>query len=288
MNRPTPFITGILFALLAALGLGAITTQAKLIYADGGNALTFMLARFLISSLIFGIAIWLTGQKFKLPRESRLTTLMVGAVWSGVMIFYLLSVETISVSIAVLILYTYPILVMLIAIIKGQLKPSLPLILLFITAFTGLAFALLNGEFEIRGVGLIFAVLAGLGATYTFIAGAKVAPQTNPLVLTFWISLIGLVIIIPLVITDFSLPTSLSGLLSLAAATLFYVIAILCQFQALARLNAATAAFFLNLEPVVSILLAAIVLGEVLSTPQLVGVVMVLAAIAAMSRFKIQ
>jgi len=46
---------GIVFALITACGLGAITTQAKLFYAEGGNALTLMLVRFVASTLLFGL-----------------------------------------------------------------------------------------------------------------------------------------------------------------------------------------------------------------------------------------
>ena len=72
----------------------------------------------------------------------------------------------------------------------------------------------------------------------------------------------------------------------LGAATLFYIIAILCQFQALARLPAATAAFILNLEPVVSILLASIILKEQLSNLQWLGVILVISVLVASVRIK--
>ena len=41
--------------MTTACGLGAITTQAKIFYVDGGNALTLMLARFVVSTLVFGL-----------------------------------------------------------------------------------------------------------------------------------------------------------------------------------------------------------------------------------------
>ena len=96
--------TGVIFALITAAGLGAITTQAKIIYADGGNAMTVMFTRFLISTLIFGLLIALRRQSFKVDRPLRLPVAVIGLVWSAAMICYLLSVESISVSLAVLLL----------------------------------------------------------------------------------------------------------------------------------------------------------------------------------------
>ncbi|MDH5354691.1 MAG: DMT family transporter [Gammaproteobacteria bacterium] len=276
MLKAYPYRSGVLFALVTAIFLGSITTQAKLYYAEGGNAMTLMLARFFISTLVFGLAVFLRREAFNIARSERSGVFSVGLVWSAAMVFYLLSVESMSVSLAVLILYAYPLVVLLYSIITGNLQPSLRLVLLFLAAFSGLYLALSTGTIKLDYKGLIFAVLASLGAAFTFIKGAKVAPLLKPLVMTFWINLIGLVMIVPLVISSFTLSTSSTGHRALAIATVFYVIAILCQFQALARLPATMAALILNLEPVVSILLAVIILKEHLDPLQWLGVALVI------------
>jgi len=279
MNSVKPLRTGIVFALITAICLGAITTQAKIFYADGGNAMTLMLTRFLVSTLSFGLLITFRHRVFNIDRRQRLPVFLLGFIWSGSMICYLLSVESISVSLAVLVLYTYPLLVLVYSVLRRQVSPSPVLISIFCLAFLGLYLALSSGSAKLDSSGLLFASLAGLGAAYTFIRGARIAPQLNPLVITFWVNAVGLAMIVPLVYTQFSLPTAGSGLIALAAATLFYVIAILCQFEALARLPATTAAFILNLEPVVSILFAAIILQEHLDGLQWLGVGLVISVL---------
>jgi drug/metabolite transporter (DMT)-like permease len=104
--------------------------------------------------------------------------------------------------------------------------------------------------------------------------------------MTFWINTAGLLLILPLMPGNFSLPAAAGGWLAMLLATAFYLVAILSQFQALARLPAARAAFLLNLEPVVSILLARLVLDEVLSPLQWFGVVLVVSMIALSLRFR--
>jgi len=287
MNSVNPIRTGIIFALITAIGLGAITTQAKIFYAGGGNAMTLMLTRFLLSTLVFGLLIAFRQGKFKLDRHQRLPVFMLGFIWSGSMICYLLSVESISVSLAVLVLYTYPLLVLVYAVLRRQVSPSPALISVFCLAFLGLYLALSSGSVKLDITGLLLASLAGLGAAYTFIKGARIAPLLNPLVMTFWVNTIGLAMIVPLVYTQLSLPTASIGFIALAAATLFYVIAILCQFEALARLPATTAAFILNLEPVVSIILAAVILQEHLDGLQWLGVVLVMSVLFIAIRFTV-
>lgn len=270
---------GILLALAAAVCLGSITTQAKLFYAEGGNALTLMLVRFLFSTLAFGFLIFIRRRSFAISKGNRLSIFLVGGIWSAAMIFYLLSVETISVSVAVLVLYTYPVLVLLYAVLRRQLPPSFRLISLFLLAFAGLYLALSGGDNVYEITGLSFAALAAFGAAFTFITAARVAPLQSPLVMTFWINLTGLAMVLPLVYANFTLVTSISALTAITIATAFYIIAILCQFQALARLPASTAALILNLEPIVSILLAVSILDEHLGLLQWFGVILVICVV---------
>ncbi len=285
MNSIKSIHAGIVFALITAISLGVITTQAKIYYAVGGNAMALMLTRFLISTLVFGLLIAFRRRSFKIGRHQRLPVLMLGFIWSGSMICYLLSVESISVSLAVLILYTYPLLVLAFSVVRRQIPTSPLLISIFCLTFLGLYLVLSSGSADLDPDGLLFASLAALGAAYTFINGARIAPHLNPLVMTFWINAAGLAMIVPFVYTQFSLSTATIGLIALAAATLFYLVAILCQFETLARLPATTAAFILNLEPVVSILLAAIILQEHLSGMQWLGVALVVSGLFVVIRY---
>ena len=275
-----------LFALVTACGLGAITTQAKIFYADDGNALTLMLARFATSALIFGLLLLFKRGSFRVDSGLRRPLFLLGIVWSGAMICYLVAVETISVSLAVLILYFYPLLVLAYSIIKRQLKASAALIALFCAAFFGLYLALSGGEIKVDLNGILFAAMASLGAAFTFICGARVAPSMSPLLMTFWVNAIGLLMILPMMAGKLALPTASAGSLALSLATVFYLVAILSQFEALARLTAARAAFLLNLEPVVSILLAGLILNEKLSIIQTSGVILVISVVILSLRFK--
>lgn len=277
---------GILFALTTACGLGAITTQAKIFYADGGNALLLMLARFAASTVVFGLILILRRSSFAVEKSRRLPLGLLGLVWSAAMIFYLVAVETISVSLAVLILYFYPLLVLGYSVMRGQLRASLPLTALFCAAFLGLYLALSGSTVTVNPAGVLFAMLASAGAAFTFISGATVAASMSPLLVTFWVNAAGLLLILPMMPGKLALPSAGTPILALGLATLFYLIAILSQFQALARLPAARAAFLLNLEPVVSILLASLVLKETLSPVQASGVIMVIAVVILSLRFK--
>jgi len=171
-------------------------------------------------------------------------------------------------------------------VIRGQLKASVTLFALFCAAFVGLYLALSGGAISLNPTGLLFATLASCGAAFTFICGARVAPTMSPLLVTFWVNAAGLLMILPLMVGKLALPSATAGGIALGLATLFYLVAILSQFEALARLPAARAAFLLNLEPVVSILLASLVLNETLSPIQLSGVILVISVVILSLRIK--
>ncbi|MDH3760734.1 MAG: DMT family transporter [Gammaproteobacteria bacterium] len=278
--------SGMVFALVTACGLGAITTMAKVFYSEGGDAGTLMLVRFLASTLAFGLLLLIRRNRFTVDRAQRLPLLLIGLFWSGGMICYLSAVETLSVSLAVLFFYSYPLLVLAWSIVNRQLKASAGLVGLFVAAFTGLYLALSGGDIRIDVNGLVFALMAACGAAFTFVSGARVAPTMSPLLMTFWVNAAGIVLIAPMLFDGISLPDTANGLLALLLATLFYLVAILSQFEALARLPAARAAFLLNLEPVVSILLARLVLDEILSLTQVSGVILVISVVILSIRFK--
>ncbi len=267
---------GTLYALIGAFGLGSIATQAKLVFADGSNAMTLMFWRFVISVIIIGAMLLIQRQSFILEKPWRFSAFLLGFIWSGAMILFLKSVETISVSLAVLILYSYPILVLLVSMMLGKTRVSGFTIGVFLLAFAGIALMLEGGNISANTTGILFAILSACGAAYTFISGSHVASNINPVTLTFWIHATGLILVMFLIPDQYQMPDSLTGLVFLVSATLCYVVAILGQFQALAMIPAPKAAFIFNLEPFVSITLAVTILNERLSITQWAGAVIVL------------
>ena len=273
------FYFGIVFAMITAIGLGSVTTQAKIFYAHGGDGLSLMFFRFVCSSIVLGGWMLWRRQSFKLPRDYRLNIILLGLIWSGSMICYLKSVELISVSLAVLVLYIYPLVVLGYSLIWGGQRFSKIIVGVFITAFAGLVLLLMTGRVEINLLGVLFALGGTAGAAYTFIKGAEVAPRVEPLLISVWVNILGIALILPLIRGDIHFPINSSSAWALAGATFCYIVAIACQFFALSRLSAAVAAFVLNLEPVVSILLALLFLGETLALSQWLGVVMILGVV---------
>ena len=69
------------------------------------------------------------------------------------------------------------------------------------------------------------------------------------------------------------------GGLGLVGGSLTFVTAILCFFTALKAVETVTATLVANLEPILAIAIAYLILGEVLTLPQMAGGAIVVAAI---------
>ena len=109
----------------------------------------------------------------------------------------------------------------------------------------------------------------------------KVVRNYHALGVTLHSNLIG-ACIIPLflpILGGFVLPETNAGWLGLSGLCIFYVIAILSMFAALLAAGAVPTSLIFNLEPVVAIAAAAILLGERLMPVQIGGVALVIGAL---------
>ena len=83
---------------------------------------------------------------------------------------------------------------------------------------------------------------------------------------------------------EIDLPVDTRGWVGVAGNAVAYTVGLSCLFEAIRRLGAVRTAIAGNLEPVISVALAAAVLGEALSAIQLAGGGVVLAGIALAQR----
>ncbi len=268
-------------ALLTALSFGGLTTLATLYYRDGGNAPTMLLIRFAATTLALGAVLCLRGG----CGRWRVGALAVGAAWSLGVLCYLSAVQYIDVGIAALILYTFPVLVLIMSCITRELRSTARLWAVFIAAFLGLCVMLLPSLGTFHRGGLLLAFGAALLFAATFFFGARASRGVPALSMAFQVTVMGLAITAPLVYWGdaLALPRG-DGWLWLGIATVLYTGGVLAQFGALARVRAAQAAMVMNLEPIVSVALAAWVLGERLTPLQWLGAAGVLGALLLSQR----
>lgn len=282
---------GIACALGAAALYGLIPNLARGGFENGVPPVESVLFRTGVLAVCFAVLAVAQGQSFAIPRAAAgsfftqtLATLLVS-------LGYIASVQFIPVGLAVIIFFLFPVIILLVApLIEGESPgPFRTVVALF--AFGGLAVAI-GPRFEqldLRGIAL--ACLGALGAALQAFSGRSISRYLKPSVFGFHVHLA----ILPIVLAV-SLATGSGSLQSLpggAAASLgilfmlglggVYVVAYLVQMMSLRYAPASAVAPYFNFEPVVTIAIAAIVLGERLQLNQYVGGAMVLVALVASS-----
>lgn len=278
---------GRLYALIAAIFFGGITTFARLAYEGGSNPYTVVLVRFVFGVIFVAVAVVILRQSFRLPRHMWPAVLGVSIGWFAATVGHLSSVLFIPVSLAVLIFYTFPLMVAAAAhFIYGE-QLGLLKVLAFLIAFIGLALALGPSSDTLDWRGVVLVVFGAMGSAATLLLSRRLSRSLGPFTLTFYVNVVNTILIVGVisVMGDIAWPYTASGWVGVTGGTLCFVIAILVMFAAVARVGPATTAMILNVEPLIAIIAAAVLLGERLTAVQLVGGALVFAALV-LSSFK--
>ena len=267
--------------LLSAAFFGLITTFSKFAYNAGANPLTVVETRTAAFVLVFGAFQLAKRRSFMLPRRIFIATFPMSVGIMVMSIGYLASVFFIKVSLAVVLFYSFPMIVALLAVATGRERIALPKALALVVAFGGLVMAigLESGSLDWRGVALVMAGALGVAANLTFTG--RYFAAADGLTLNVWNNLWGALALGAYLILSDSLawPTTGVGWACLGGVATCYVLGLPLMFGALKYLPPSQTAVMFNLEPVVSIIVATLLLGEVTLPMQWLGVAIMLAAL---------
>jgi len=282
-TSPASVNFGRVMALSSAMLLGMNTTLARVAYDGGANSTTVLGTRVAVCSISVGILIFLMRGRFAVPRQSILPLIGIGVAMAFQGVAYLSSVAYIPVGLAVLLFYTYPLMVAAYSRIFDGLIIGTRRLGAFAAAFIGIGLAV-GPSFETLDLfGVVLALIGAVGITFIFIFSARALRHTDSLTAAFYGNLTAIppiVLFLPFV-GGFQLPETEIGWYGLTGVCLCYALAILGQFGAINVIGKTPTALLSNIEPLVSIGAAALILGESLSGQQYVGAMIVVIALFA-------
>jgi len=256
----------------------------KLAYDAGVSVDALLLVRFGLAGVLLLIVALARGALRNLPRRAVLTGLGMGvfgyAAQSGL---YFSALARIDASLVALLLYLYPVLVMVGAIALRRERASRRRIGALAVALVGIGLVLsgaMTGRFDVLGV--LLALGAPIVYTCYILVGDSLTTDVPPLALTALVctGAFGTFLVLGL-FRGTDLTFAPIGWLWLAAvAMVSTVAAILFFFAGMGRVGPSVASILSIFEPVVTVVAAAIVFGEQLSAVQWFGGVLVLASVA--------
>ncbi|MEO1193151.1 MAG: EamA family transporter [Pseudomonadota bacterium] len=271
-----------------AAGLGAATCFALstaltgLSYLEGNAPMTLVVARYLAVVALVYPWLLLIGGSLLLPRSA--WGLMAGMTAGslGISYGYMTAIHYLPVSLAVLIFYTFPLLVTLAESLLRRRPPNLFLLLALGLGLFGLGLALGADLSQLDLVGILFAGLAAFSAVPLFICARILAQKHGSLMLTAHSNCCALIVAVILLMgqAEIDLPHSTLGWFSLLAACVTFVAAFIFQVRAVALAPAGRVAMMFNAEPLITILIAWGLLSQALALPQWLGLLLILVALS--------
>jgi drug/metabolite transporter (DMT)-like permease len=279
-------VRGLAAVAAATFCYGSITPLAPIAYDDGATPLTIVALRSAVFALAIGAYLAYRGTGINLPRRAWFATV----IFAGFMVVwaysYMASVAYIPVSLAVLVFFTFPLLVAVFASVTGHDRMTILKAAALLIAFAGLALALGPSWGALDWRGVAFALGASVIGATAYIFVTPIFRNYDLMQVSFlthvWMTLAALAY--GLLARDFALPRTMEGQWPVLAVVILYVGAFSFWALAMPLIGPVRTAGMMNLEPVISIALAALILGERLTWVQLGGAVLVLLALVLIAR----
>ena len=281
---------GALLVAVSATAFGAMPIFGVRAYADGTSTWALLTVRFGVAAAV--MAVVLRARGIPLPDRRRWLPLSaMGLGYVGQSACYFSALHYAQASLVALLLYLFPAFVAVLAAVF--LRERLTLATAAAIGLSLAGTALVVGGGSGRTLGILLGVGAAVIYSVYIVVGTVVTAGLHPLALTTVIctaaaALSALVTGVLWTQGDPpAFPGSVSGWAALAAiAVVCSVVAIMAFFSGLQRLGATQTAVLSTLEPVVTVALASWLLAESLTGVQLLGGLVVLAAVVwqALSR----
>ncbi|HPE36882.1 MAG TPA: EamA family transporter [Spirochaetales bacterium] len=276
---------GVGLALVSATSFATLGLLAKFVYAEGFSVPQALAWRFTIAASALWLWLLARGGWKRSARDYR-SALLLGALgFSPQAGLYFLTVRHLDPGLASLLLYLYPAFVVgLSALVFGE-RPRSRQLAALILALAGCVLTLgARGSYPV--IGYVFGVAVAASYAAYLVAGERVLARLDPVFATTCVMTAAALVYWVVTLIDGSTrlpsgPGSVFGLLGLAM--LATVLPIVTLFAAIKAIGASDASLVSTVEPLVTIALSAVFLGERLSAVQLAGGAFILAGVLALN-----
>ncbi|MBO4120093.1 DMT family transporter [Cupriavidus gilardii] len=282
-------LAGVLLIAISASAFGAMAIFARFAYDAGADVYGLLSVRFVLAAV--ALAAVMRWQRIALPPWPRVLALaaMGGIGYVGQSFCFFSALNHAQASLVALLLYLYPVFVTVMAALFLKEKLTGAAVTALVLCSVGAGLTVGGGEGSALGIGLGLA--SALIYSVYIIVGARLTPGVHPVATTTIVCTAAAVVYVGAALARAAagmppqFPADAGGWLALAAiALLSTVLAILTFFAGLQRLGAAQASMLSTLEPVVTVLLAALLLGEQIGVAQAVGGGLILAGVLWLTR----
>lgn len=280
MNNKSRQLSGFIYVTLSAFMYATMPILGKYAYSSGLKPDQVIFLRYGFAFLI--LAAYLLIVKKTLPLSRSPLVWLQGSIFIMGSLFYFFALRLLPVSLITIILFSYPALVSLLSMViyREKLGAGHFAAVVLAIAGTGLVGGLAPMNLHISPTGILMAAATAVCYTVFCLLGQKTTDGSSTLSLTASISFAGIVIILlffhsPGFLFRLNLTQVLIGL---ALGLVDTVLAVSFYLKGIQMIGAARASLVSILEPVLTVMLAVLVLHEDLTLLQLTGALLVLAS----------
>ena len=273
----------LMLVLFFTISFALTNSMAGLAYTGGTDPLTVATARFIVPTIVLAILLWITGAKLLFPKQDAVPALCLGLITAVFSFAILNAIEILSVSLAILIFFLFPLFTSLIVALMGWEKLTATTAIAAIVAFCGLGLTLGVEISSLSLVGILYALVGAIGLAIVSAISSRVIKSGDSRQVTFYIVSTASVcfIVFSLIKYDPQIPINTDGWIGLIGTSIFYACGIIGYFAAISMIGPAKATLYSYIEPLFTIFAAFVFLGELLMPLQFVGALIIVGALTA-------
>jgi drug/metabolite transporter (DMT)-like permease len=266
-----------LFAVTSAVAFGTVSIIAKYAYEAGADALPLLAVRFTIAAALVYLILRATGRYVAFAMRTKIKLVLLGALGYGLEAsLFFIALEHTTAAIVSLVFYSYPIWTTVIAIATRLERFRLALVAALALSTIGIVsiFSLPQGDMT----GPLLALGASLVVGVYFVATQVVVKGIDPSTSALW-TLVGAALALGIAwpIAGQSFPIeALGAAVSLSVVT---AIAFVLMYAGVARIGSSKFAVAATMEPVTTVILAALLLDEPVTWRVVLGAALIISAL---------
>jgi len=277
--------------LLIAFMMGANHVAARVAFDHGVDVATAVTLRSAVTALVVGALLLRLRVAWRFSPRHRVALPGIGALFAVQSVCLYSAVARLPVALALLAFNTYPLWIALWARVVYRHRPERRALLAMPVILFGLALALdvlgassglgAAGQWQRIGVGVAFALAAAAAFGLALVLTQHEAGDVDGRLRTFTTMAIVAVVACAIALGQggFHWPNAPAGWGGLATLTFLYGTAFTIMFTVLPRLGVVGNSAIMNIEPICALVLAWVVLGQTIAPVQVLGGLIVVAAV---------
>lgn len=278
---------GVVYVLISGIAFGLLPWFSRIAFDHGVEPIGLLTVRFLgaMTCLVLFHLFIRRGIAWPSPKVFGKLIVLGAIAYAPQSVLFATGVERIDISLATIIFYTYPVMVVLLSWLLLKQLPSKAVVVSLMTAVVGTAMT--AGQIKAGSwTGVLLMFIAALWYAVSIIIVSRVLKDVDAFMSVTGIMVgASLATLVMWLITRADLPSDVQGWsAAFAAAIISTIIALSFLIIGIQRIGAGQASVLSTIEPVVSIAVGVIALNESLTAVRVLGAVLVVIGVAMMAQ----